>query len=912
MKKIFKKCVAVLLVLCMAFSACVLSVSASDISGTVKSSLSKDLSWFGYALVTIANTTDDDDFKESAASINSWLCGGSNVSFKLSEISAMCEQLLDEVGTLNTQNKEILSAVEKLGLKTDYDAMCNAYQNQVSNVISKYGFTNAIAYYEDYVEAVAEYKKNETAANKQAAEKAKNDFIASVVGDDLEDGYTNCKIGGVKEPKVSVDSCFYNCLADLSALLNSNDSIIGTRFIDKAAQLAYKMYPFSSQQYDFVMDSAKKQLLEITKVMLMYQEFIGMRAEYFQGISSGGIKTSKMYTKDELDGIYKESADNFYSVLESTDTRVSEWYNSKVYITISGNWLYISEYLTSEDAQTQILTINNFRNSVDYNFYLNESVKGRVESSIAIDLHINPSKGMANNAAISQKVSFNKDAAIVLQAQSSHAQVKPFYILDGKSLEEYQTKCQFFDHNVENFTMLYDLHMPRCDYYNLVQGVYSDGYKNFKCISNEEQLHDILNSSYYNLCNSSIKSYFSDFLGYTGDNNVYFMLNSPTNPSEQGAPTSYTVLPALDCTAEHTFTKTWTNSAIDLYNLQSNRKGSANKSSSCYAILLVPEDDNFKGKVEVLSDRAEATISGADYSYETGLATSGETAYINIAPLSGFEISSITVQLGSSTETLGRDQLIVNEDGSVALAYSVPYSNNLTVTVNTSPVALELDLNGNFIVEDYDDLCRVGYMVNSGKEEYINGNYVLADDIDCKTEDWTKREMIGTKDIQFNGTFDGQGHTISNLNYGADVEGEDSGNIQGLFAILGKNACVKKLNLDNATVWSDDSLAKGSAVIAKQNNGVISSCTVKNSLVQLGNSDYLGGITGVNNGTVEYCKVENSTLVRRWGGCGKRAMGNICEVNNGILHVCSASGCVFKNGTITDGSALFAVDTYFS
>jgi len=139
MKKIFKKSVAVLLVLCMAFSACVLSVSASDISGTVKSSLSKDLSWFGYALVTIANTTDDDDFKESAASINSWLCGGSNVSFKLSEISAMCEQLLDEVGTLNTQNKEILSAVEKLGLKTDYDAMCNAYQNQVSNVISSTG-----------------------------------------------------------------------------------------------------------------------------------------------------------------------------------------------------------------------------------------------------------------------------------------------------------------------------------------------------------------------------------------------------------------------------------------------------------------------------------------------------------------------------------------------------------------------------------------------------------------------------------------------------------------------------------------------------------------------------------------------------------------------------------------------------
>ncbi len=911
MKKLLKKGIAVLLVFCMAFSACVLSVNAASVSGTVTSSLGKDLSWFGYALVVIANSTDNEDFKDSAANINCWLCGGSNVSFKLSAISDMCQTLLDEVDTLNTQNKEIMSAVQELGLQAEYNAMNAAYQNQVTNVIDKYGFTNAVKAYEDYVEAVSIYKENETEGNKKSAEAAQKAFITAVAGGDLESEYTNCAVGGANGSKISVDSCFYNCLADLSALLVSNDTLSGNRFIDKSAQLAYKMYPFSSLQHEFVLSSAKKQLLEITKIMLMYQEFIGMRAEYFTGIAAGSIKASKAYTEDELDNIYSTSANNMFNILKTTEKRVSDWINSKIYITAGGNWLYLSEYLTAEDAQSQTLTIKNYRNSVDYNFYLNESKHGRVLPSIYIDLHINPSKGMANNATISKTINFNKDAAVVLAPGSSHAQIKPFYILDGEKLSENQTKCQVFDHNVEDFTMLYDLHLPRCDYYNMVQGVYNDGFKNFKCISNEEQLHKLLNSYYYGLCGSSVKKYFADMLEFAEGNNVYFMLNSPTSPSDKGQPTDYTVLPALDSTAQHTFTESWKNSSIDLYNVQSDRNGSANKSSSEYTIFLLPENDDFKGKVEALSGRAEGTVTGADYNAETGLAKSGENVEITFMPHEGFEISALKVQLGSFTKTIEKNELVIDDNGAVTLTYAVPYSNTLTVTAETEPVPLERDEKGNFIVEDFDDLCSVSYMVNSGKEEFVNGSYILTNDIDCKGEDFRKREMIGTGTIQFNGTFNGQGHTISNLNSGADIEGADAGKTQGLFSILGKNATVKKLTVTNASVWSDDSIAKGSAVIAKQNNGIISNCIVKNSKVQLGNSPYLGGITGVNNGTVEYCRVENTTLMRRWGGCGKRAMGNICEENNGILHCCSAMNCTFKNGTITDGSTLCVGDNYF-
>ena len=912
MRRMLKKGVAVILLLCTAFSACVISVSAGDVSGAIGSSLSKDLSWFGYAMVVIANTTDDEDFKESAANLNAWLCGGSNVTFMLSDISDMCHDILSELDTVNTQNKEIMSAVQELGLQAEYNAMNTAYQNQVLDIIGKYGFTNAVKFYEEYVEAVSAYKENETTVNKQAAERARDKFITSVIGANPEAEYTNCKIGGVNGSVASVDSCFYNCIADLSALLVSSDALAGNRFIDKSAQLAFKMYPFSSMQHDFVINSFKKQLLEITKIILMYQEFVGMRAEYFKGIADGSIKTAKVYTEDELDEIYETSAESFMDILETAEKRVSDWNSSRIYITSGGYWLYLNEYLTSEDAGSQPLTITNYRDSVDYNFYLSESARGRVDTSIAIDFHINPSKGMANNASIPKTVYFNKDASVVLASGSSHAQVKPFYILDGAKLPEYQTKCQIFDHNVEDFTMFYDLHLPRCDYYNMVQGVYSDGIHNYRCISSEEQLHQMLSSNYYGLCGSSVKNYFADMLGYAEGNNVYFMLNSPTRPSTQGAPTDYTVLPALDSGAQHTYTDKWVNSGIDLYNVQSDRKGEANKSNSEYTVFLLPENGDYKGKVEVEAERAEAVISGADYNPDTGLAASGEKVDICIVPDKGFEVSTLTVKLGATEKTMKKEELSQGENGEVILSCAVPYSNTLSITVNTTPEELERDKYGDYIVNDFDDLCSFAYMVNSGSDEYVNAVYVLTDDIDCMGEDFTKREMIGTKDICFNGTFDGQGHTIRNLNYGADIEGEDAGRTQGLFAVLGEKAVVKNLKVDNANVWSDDSIAKGSAVIAKQNYGTISSCKVKNSKVQLGDSDYLGGITGINNGTILYCSVEKTTLMRRWGGCGKRAMGNICEVNNGPVDGCYTLGCKFENGTITDGSSLWAVDTYFT
>ena len=158
----------------------------------------------------------------------------------------------------------------------------------------------------------------------------------------------------------------------------------------------------------------------------------------------------------------------------------------------------------------------------------------------------------------------------------------------------------------------------------------------------------------------------------------------------------------------------------------------------------------------------------------------------------------------------------------------------------------------------------------------------------------------------FNGTFDGNGHTISNLNIDSGLA---DGNRHGLFATLEKNATVKNLTVKNANVFSSNTPVEGSGVIAKVNNGKIEKCFVDSATVQLGNWANLGGIAGANNGTINNCGVVNSNLTRRWGGssssCNK-SIGGISERNNGKITNCFTYNCNFTNGNSTTKGAIIS------
>ena len=138
----------------------------------------------------------------------------------------------------------------------------------------------------------------------------------------------------------------------------------------------------------------------------------------------------------------------------------------------------------------------------------------------------------------------------------------------------------------------------------------------------------------------------------------------------------------------------------------------------------------------------------------------------------------------------------------------------------------------------------------------------------------------------FEGSFEGNGHTISGL------ELTNVGSAQGLFRYLTETAVVRNLNLEGR-VQPEGSRSEVGA-LAGQNAGRIVNCTFS-GLVS-GNSS-VGGLVGKNevSGVLEYCEA--------WGSIyGSHFVGGIVGENSGVIRSCK------NNARINDTAQQNSVD----
>ena len=252
------------------------------------------------------------------------------------------------------------------------------------------------------------------------------------------------------------------------------------------------------------------------------------------------------------------------------------------------------------------------------------------------------------------------------------------------------------------------------------------------------------------------------------------------------------------------------------------------------------------------------------------------------------------------------------------ITFTVP-EGYVHITNNNSDIALIIPGHGTeedpYRVSRADELVWIAKVICNDTLQYKYGNddyivydkayFVLENDIDMNGVYWYG---IGTDTYYFNGTFDGQGYTINNLNQNAGIP---DGARRGLFSILGKDAIVKNLYISNANVWDDGTYGAGSAVIAKQNKGTITHCMVLGSWIQLGDCYGLGGITGINNSgaVIDNCAIVNSSIRRRWGGSGTQTLGGIAQENNGTISNSYVYNCSLFNGTINNGAIVSSANT---
>ena len=155
----------------------------------------------------------------------------------------------------------------------------------------------------------------------------------------------------------------------------------------------------------------------------------------------------------------------------------------------------------------------------------------------------------------------------------------------------------------------------------------------------------------------------------------------------------------------------------------------------------------------------------------------------------------------------------------------------------------------------------------------------LTDDIDLSGEAWTPiGNYSASSSLKYTGTFDGAGHTISNLT----TVDNSSSNYQGFVGYLGTNGVIKNLTLDESCSVAGYYYVGG---ICGYNSGTTENCA--NTYTVTG-EQYVGGVCGYNEeGTITNCAnggAVTSTYQYVGGVCG--------ENNNGTIESCYNTGAV--------------------
>ena len=166
-----------------------------------------------------------------------------------------------------------------------------------------------------------------------------------------------------------------------------------------------------------------------------------------------------------------------------------------------------------------------------------------------------------------------------------------------------------------------------------------------------------------------------------------------------------------------------------------------------------------------------------------------------------------------------------------------------------------------------------------------SNNYILMNNLDmtnyCKVFQWSPI-------MNFSGTFDGNGHTISGLT----VELQDR---VGLFGSIRSSATVKNLVVTNSAVKGRDMVG---AIVGDCQGGRIENCAVYDSIVTgvkssgANTSSYVGGMTGKITGaaTIEGCTVKNTSVV--------------LDIKNNMTGIHGAGGLVGGIGNTTGNTSI--------
>ena len=213
--------------------------------------------------------------------------------------------------------------------------------------------------------------------------------------------------------------------------------------------------------------------------------------------------------------------------------------------------------------------------------------------------------------------------------------------------------------------------------------------------------------------------------------------------------------------------------------------------------------------------------------------------------------------------------------------------------ISVSSVTGNFDANKTYVIRRKEDLVALQNLTNAGKSTK-GVNFILGADIDMSGISW---QGIGkTEALAFQGNFDGNGYTISNLSGSCGLFGYVKGNAtatkdpnNGVTANA-SYGLIENIVLQNVNITKTSNETGG--LIGKNIGGYVDNCYSSGNIT-CGN--WSGGLIGHNVGGV----VTSSTSNVNINSSGNCVGGFIGHDTNGILEHCISTGDVYaKNGYV--------------
>ena len=270
---------------------------------------------------------------------------------------------------------------------------------------------------------------------------------------------------------------------------------------------------------------------------------------------------------------------------------------------------------------------------------------------------------------------------------------------------------------------------------------------------------------------------------------------------------------------------------------------------------------------------------------------SGSILHTSIAPSDG---AKLTVTVSDAWTT-------PDEEKELAKPYDW-YTRDKDAATFTLSTATELREFANLVNGTDEAKAATGA---SGHVTFEGKTVQIADGVttlDLNNEEWTP--IGNSTSNSFQGTFDGNGSHISNLNVNVGT------NNVGLFGHV-KAGTVRNLRV-SGTVKSSGIQVGGIVGVLNSNS------TAKNCIFsgEVSGKDYVGGIAGNSNGTAEYCLALNPSITRTTGTnihfgritsyySSSSAVVTSCAAYNGMT-IKDANDQIITNRTGADGDDLDA------